>query len=214
MKWIITKAAGTRKKDKNAITELPQDSEVRIVSFADTTSNLSPRIGEPFTVILSSAPNPQAQRATPSPSSELLCKFVGDGRSLLVGNQIVRVTNAPQTLKRNAVRIRAGSAGVVRDHHLEAERFRPVQPKKSSTPLGVGNLQAPMTGKIIKVFTEQGKLVKEGDLLVIIEAMKMENQIKAEGDGVVAKVHVGEGQAIKVGELLLTLAPPTAIPKA
>jgi oxaloacetate decarboxylase alpha subunit len=64
-----------------------------------------------------------------------------------------------------------------------------------------------LTGKVIKIALAEGEAVKEGDILIIVEAMKMENQIRSESDGFVAKVHVRAGDAVKVGDVLLTLCP-------
>ena len=72
----------------------------------------------------------------------------------------------------------------------------------------VGALMAKMPGKVVKVLTEQGCLVKKGQALIIIEAMKMENELKATFDGIVDKIHVVSGQNINAGETLISLRNP------
>ena len=64
---------------------------------------------------------------------------------------------------------------------------------------------SPLTGKVIKVLVAQGKQVKRGEALLIIEAMKMENIVQAEGRGTVAALNVKVGEAVRSGDVLLTL---------
>lgn len=67
------------------------------------------------------------------------------------------------------------------------------------------DITAPMPGLIVKVFVKPGDFVSAGDILVTIEAMKMENQIKATTDGVVTKIHVNQGDSIAEGQALMSL---------
>ena len=62
-----------------------------------------------------------------------------------------------------------------------------------------------MPGTINAVNVSAGQSVKKGDVLVILEAMKMENEIMADADGVVAAVNVTKGQAVNTGDVLLSL---------
>ncbi len=73
----------------------------------------------------------------------------------------------------------------------------------------VGNAQdvpAPLAGNIWKVLVSPNQQVNEGDTLVILEAMKMETEIKAGHSGVVANINVKEGDSVTVGQVLLSLA--------
>lgn len=65
---------------------------------------------------------------------------------------------------------------------------------------------APMPGTIVSVNVTQGQAVKSGDVLVILEAMKMENEIKAPADGTVASVNVNKGESVDSGQTLVTLS--------
>lgn len=67
-----------------------------------------------------------------------------------------------------------------------------------------GDLRAPMPGIISEVVATPGMSVKTGDLLAVIEAMKMENPIKAPSDGKVAQVLVKKGQEVGSGAVLMT----------
>jgi oxaloacetate decarboxylase alpha subunit len=65
---------------------------------------------------------------------------------------------------------------------------------------------APLAGNIWKVQVAAGQAVQEGDVLVILEAMKMETEVRAARAGTVVSVDVKEGDAVQVGDSLLTLA--------
>ncbi len=66
-------------------------------------------------------------------------------------------------------------------------------------------INAPMPGTILQVKVAAGQAVKSGDVLVVLEAMKMENEIVAPRDGVVAQVAVSKGSTVDTGAPLLSL---------
>ena len=68
-----------------------------------------------------------------------------------------------------------------------------------------GELLTKMPGKIVKINVEEGQTVKKGETLIILEAMKMENEIKAGVDGVVKIVNVKEGQNLESGHLMIEI---------
>jgi len=77
----------------------------------------------------------------------------------------------------------------------------------SAPAAGAGEPQlAPLAGNIFKVLVQPGQLVQEGDLVIILEAMKMETEIRAFKAGTVSGVNVKVGDAVSVGDSLLTLA--------
>ena len=63
-----------------------------------------------------------------------------------------------------------------------------------------------MPGTILKVNVANGQAVKKGDVLMILEAMKMENEIMAPADGTVSSVNVNAGASVEAGATLCTLA--------
>lgn len=75
----------------------------------------------------------------------------------------------------------------------------------AAAPAGATTIEAPMPGNIWKVEVKEGQAVKAGDVLIILEAMKMENEILAPNDGVVASIHVAEGAAVNGGDVLVSL---------
>jgi len=73
-----------------------------------------------------------------------------------------------------------------------------------------GGYQAPLPGRVVQVFVERGASVSRGDLLLTIEAMKMEHRISAASDGIVKEVLVEVGQQVDGGQVLLVLEDPGA----
>jgi acetyl-CoA/propionyl-CoA carboxylase biotin carboxyl carrier protein len=75
---------------------------------------------------------------------------------------------------------------------------------------GPDTLPSPLQGNIWKVLVKQGDTVQEGQLLVIIEAMKMENEITAHKAGTIAELPIAEGEPIQAGALIATITSPTS----
>ena len=76
----------------------------------------------------------------------------------------------------------------------------------AAVPAGGETQAAPLAGNIFKVLVQPGQLVQEGDLVMILEAMKMETEIRAFKAGTVASVNVKVGDAVSVGDGLLSIA--------
>ncbi len=70
---------------------------------------------------------------------------------------------------------------------------------------GGTQLKAPMPGRVVRVVVSEGQEVLRGAPVVIVEAMKMENEMYAPVDGKVAKVHVREGMTVDAGQLLVEM---------
>lgn len=70
---------------------------------------------------------------------------------------------------------------------------------------GAIKVNAPMPGKILSVKASAGQAVKKGDVLLILEAMKMENEVVAPQDGTVAGIHVSAGDSVEAGAVLASL---------
>ena len=79
-------------------------------------------------------------------------------------------------------------------------------PAQTAAPAGGESVTSPMPGTILSVNVSAGKSVKAGDILFILEAMKMENEIVAPCDGVIGQVNVSNGQSVDTGALLCTIA--------
>lgn len=78
-------------------------------------------------------------------------------------------------------------------------------PKAAPVATGANVIKAPMPGTIVKVNVKAGDSVKRGDVLCVLEAMKMENEIMAPADGTVAGVNVSAGESVQTDAVLLSL---------
>ena len=78
-------------------------------------------------------------------------------------------------------------------------------PKAAAGAAGAVTVKAPMPGNILDVKVAAGASVKAGDVLVILEAMKMENEIVAPQDGTVASINVNKGDTVNSGDVLVSM---------
>ena len=100
---------------------------------------------------------------------------------------------------------RPGGYRVVVGSHefaVELERARADSPVARRGPAGPARLLAPMPGRVVRVLVEAGQQVEAGQGLVVMEAMKMENGLRAPRAGRVAEVHALEGRTVETGALL------------
>jgi pyruvate carboxylase subunit B len=74
---------------------------------------------------------------------------------------------------------------------------------RDNAPRGPRPVRAPMPGMVVRVEVEPGQRVTPGQGVIIVEAMKMENELKADGGGVVSRVHVTAGQPVEKGVVLI-----------
>lgn len=84
----------------------------------------------------------------------------------------------------------------------------PAAPAPAAAPAGAQGsvtVNAPMPGKILGVKASVGQAVKKGDVVVVLEAMKMENEIVAPQDGTIASINVAVGDSVESGAVLATL---------
>lgn len=85
---------------------------------------------------------------------------------------------------------------------------KPAAPKAApAAAAGAGaiKINSPMPGNILSVKASAGQAVKKGDVLMILEAMKMENEICAPQDGTIASVQVSAGDSVESGDVLVTM---------
>ena len=113
----------------------------------------------------------------------------------------VEVEKGPDAEGNATVRIN----GVRKDVRVMDERSQLLEKMGMSVAAsaGSGDVNAPMPGKVLQVLVEPGHSVEEGQPLLVLEAMKMENVIKATAAGTVSEVPVNEGDAVEKGSLLV-----------
>jgi biotin carboxyl carrier protein len=93
----------------------------------------------------------------------------------------------------------------VRGVHVLATAHNPADGSTGGTVLDADRLQAPLPGKIIKVVVQAGQAVKANDVLVLLEAMKVEHQITAPHAGRVKTLRFKEGDTVQRGDQLVEL---------
>ncbi len=76
---------------------------------------------------------------------------------------------------------------------------------QSGTDGGSGLISAPMPGKIVDIKVKSGDVVKKGDPIIIIEAMKMQNELGAPIDGTIKEVYIKSGEAVESGQKLAVI---------
>jgi len=110
--------------------------------------------------------------------------------------------------ERFEVRLESAAPAVEAPAKVEVEERKPVPPEvkpKAKVTAAEGAVTAPMPGKIVSVKGRVGDQVGYRDVLCILEAMKMENEIMAPHGGVVREVRVSEGQDVKYGDVLAVI---------
>jgi propionyl-CoA carboxylase alpha chain len=99
---------------------------------------------------------------------------------------------------------RGGSQSDVRILNPRAAKLFELMPVKAP-PDTSGHVVAPMPGLLVSVAVAEGEEVKAGDELAVLEAMKMENALRAERNGVVGKIHFAAGESVEVDEIIMEL---------
>ena len=127
----------------------------------------------------------------------------GDAMSLLVDGRSARCEIEPG--KDGQVAVLVGDEV----HPLEILDERSLRLRRAGGKFameGPQRVEAPMPGKVVRVLVKQGQEVQEGEGLVVVEAMKMENELRSPKAGVVAELHAQEGQPVEAGAKLAVVA--------
>ncbi|ABM25950.1 MULTISPECIES: sodium-extruding oxaloacetate decarboxylase subunit alpha [Shewanella] len=184
------------------LAEKAQEQGIRLSSEHDDdvlTYALFPQIGLQF---LKNRDNPSAFEPKPELTSVLAASNAADR-----GPETYTVTVEGQEY---VVEVAAG--GEISQIQPQGQSVHAVQAVTESTMPATSHgevrleMSAPLSGNIFKVHVSAGDRVREGDVVIILEAMKMETEIRAQGDGIVAKLWVKEGDSVSVGSQLLALA--------
>jgi biotin carboxyl carrier protein len=122
--------------------------------------------------------------------------------SVRIDGQVVDLTTEGQPPDIGA--IASGHRSYVR---VESERLRAAEAAKKSGGGGAEKVvKSPMPGRIVKVLVQAGDEVEAGKPLLVMEAMKMENEIKAKAAGKIGQVHVAAGDTVEGNAKLVTMA--------
>jgi biotin carboxyl carrier protein len=130
-----------------------------------------------------------------------------NGNQYEVEVEEVRDGSAPVYVQTAAATIASAPPVQVTTPVQTAAPTAPAIENKQTTGGSVGGVKisAPMPGTILKIVASIGDTVKRGSVLVVLEAMKMENEIVAPSDGVVASINVNMGASVNAGDLLASL---------
>ncbi len=125
--------------------------------------------------------------------------------SLLLNNASYEIVLDPDAEARNSYDVMVG--GLRYEVKVQDERSRRLSlaDRRLRAPEGELAIKAPIPGLIVRVAIEPGLELAEGDTLVILEAMKMENELRAPRAGVVHEVRVQPGDQVTLGQVLLTV---------
>jgi len=99
-----------------------------------------------------------------------------------------------------------GDLYTVRVEDEREKRLRAAASSLGAAPSGEFNLKAPMPGLIVTIPISEGQAVKKGDLLIILESMKMQNELKSPRDGTIKRVKVKAGDSVEQNQSLITIA--------
>ncbi|MPZ24204.1 MAG: biotin/lipoyl-binding protein [Dehalococcoidia bacterium] len=127
-----------------------------------------------------------------------------DAFNLLLNGKVYR-TVGESTPGGSSILVDGKRIPVVTETKQQALR-RELAARSGGKKQGEQSLNAPMTGQIVDVFVSADDEVKKGQVLVVVEAMKMNNEIRAAQDGVVKAVHVQKGDRVEQGATLVVLA--------
>lgn len=150
------------------------------------------------------------ERTSPSapwtPAGENAADLVRTGPStfsLVRNGRSHRVLVLKEDKENGTVRLRIGAHTYT--VQLQDDRSRLMQTlglDKAATK--VKEIKAPMPGMVLNILVKPGDVVKKNDPILVLEAMKMENMIKAPGDATVSAIHAEKGKAVEKGQLLVS----------
>jgi biotin carboxyl carrier protein len=157
---------------------------------------------KPVLVDLVELPSGALQASLDGRAIDVDVVVVGSQLSVRVNGQVVDLTTEGTPPEIGAVA--SGHRSYVR---VESERMRSAEQAKKTTVTGGDKLvKSPMPGRVVKVLIAKGDVVEVGQGLLVLEAMKMENEVRARIAGTVAEVHVAPGATVEGNAKLVTLA--------
>ena len=182
--------------------ELTELSKSDSFTFADEkvddvlTYSLFPQIGLKF---LQNRNNPSAFEDAPTSAQNTSVTDVSEAGSQLGQYDV--------TVDGNAYKVAIGPTGSLASIEVASSSVSTptAAPQIAATPVASNTINSPLAGNVFKVLVSPGQAVAEGDVVVILEAMKMETEIRSAHTGTVASVVAKEGDSVSAGQPLLTL---------
>ncbi len=97
----------------------------------------------------------------------------------------------------------------IANHYLEIKISDPKRLRGTSTETGeiegIAEIKTAMPGKVVRVLVEQGAEVQTGDGIIVVEAMKMQNEMKSPKDGIIKEIRFSEGETVNAGDVLAVI---------
>ena len=118
---------------------------------------------------------------------------------------VIRMQGSAPSEEEGVVKMFFELNGQPRTMRIEKAGAKPAHRRAQADPANPSHVPAPMPGMVVTVSVKPGQVVKAGDPLVSIEAMKMETQLRVDRDGTVRAVHVKSGDTIAAHDLLLEI---------
>jgi biotin carboxyl carrier protein len=134
-------------------------------------------------------------------SEASLTKIENHRYSLLLNNESF-IVNAEKTDKQYTTIIRGKQFELSIDD--EKSKAWKLLLEKSGAGSSDATLKAPMPGLVVKFLVEEGQAVEKGDPVLVLSAMKMENEIKASSAGIVSRIHCKENVAVEKNDILIS----------
>jgi biotin carboxyl carrier protein len=138
-------------------------------------------------------------------SYELEAREQGAGVYLLLaGNRVFECRVDQSEAQRGRMEVHVGG-----DTHAvtlaDPKRLRGAQLTGTQADATAAQIVAPMPGKVVRVLVQQGAQVEAGDGILVVEAMKMQNEMKSPKAGTVTELHAAAGQTVNAGEILAVI---------
>jgi len=135
---------------------------------------------------------------------EIEARSVGAGEYLIVNEGRVYECRVAQTRERGALSVSVG-AGEYAVTLTDPKHLRGAHAAGAHDNGGRAQINAPMPGKVVRVLVEAGQVVEAGEGVVVVEAMKMQNELKSPKAGTVAEVRVEPGATVNAGDVLVVI---------
>lgn len=148
---------------------------------------------------------PSAPWSFPGETAPDLVRTGPSQYSLVLNGRSHRVLVLKEDRENNTVRLRIGAH--ICTVHLQDDRSRLIHTLGlDKATRKAGDLKAPMPGLVLNILVKPGDAVKKNDPVLVLEAMKMENVIKAPGDAVIKAIAAEKGKPVEKGQLLISFA--------
>ena len=156
----------------------------------------NPAMFEPVPTGEEAAPAAKAAAAAPAMSGGETFTVTGGGQTFVV--QVAKATGAAAAAAAAASAAAGAQGGAAAAAAASQDNI----------------IVSPLAGNVWKIEVEPGQEVQEGDLLLILEAMKMENEVFADRTGIIGRIHIEEGNAVDIGQPLITILGEAGAPTA